>query len=233
MLQAVILSQEHESQYEAESVLQILPSIIISAAGKALTVTCIGTGRGSSQYSTWCVDVATNARTMLHYSSAAGFPKKGMPDYAAMAVQLGLHAASLPQYVVVWGAAYYIADDLCKVPDGAQLTVANLFSNNSVDAKTLQTSLPFMAAFANVSNPQTITIRNVSVAIPDFEKRKPGFGGGLGGTGKVYGDLGTGKFALANKQTGVQLMQCPVDVDKPEESAAKVKTLINAYMSKE
>jgi hypothetical protein len=53
----------------------------------------------------------------------------------------------------------------------------------------------------------------------------------LGGTGEVYGDLGTGKFALANKQTGVQLVQCPVDVDKPEESAVRVKGVIHACMS--
>jgi hypothetical protein len=105
---------------------------------------------------------------MLHYSSAAGFPKKGVPDYAAMIDALAVHASHSPAYVLIWGAAYYVADAAHKVPDQAQLSRGNSASNNFVDAKTLQTSLPFMAAFANVSNPQTITIRNVSVRFAGF-----------------------------------------------------------------
>ena len=91
------------------------------------TVLCVGSGRGSSQYSTWTVTVdyltgRVQDAVIIHSSNASGFPKEGAPNFSSMRTYILQHVGLNPDYVLVWGSAYYVANKNYRFPDGGRFS---------------------------------------------------------------------------------------------------------------
>ena len=242
-----ILSTEDETIYEARGVLnQVFYDVggnylksaynwlasFVSEPTTTFRVTNVATGRGSSQYSTY--DVVVDYLTgnvlelkLIHNSHSTGFPKEGKPKFDDMRAALSEHASFNPEYVIVWGAAYYVADDSIKFKDKGLFTASEMYrlpmGSRFID------KLPFMDLFPKTP---TLALRNLSTINGNF---KPGWGLGLifptGFRHDVYGDLGSGKWNLVKTKTGEVLSTCETSVDDPAGSALRVNECIGKFYS--
>jgi len=194
-------------------------------------ITCIGSGRGSCQFSTWSVDVdyltgKVLTSKMLHSTKSSGFPKNRDADFGAMTTALEEHVEFNPDYVLLWGAAYYIASPKFKFEDNGvfKQEVMNTLPMGSCFSK----ELPFMDKF---SNTPSLALRNLSTSTGDF---KPGWGSGLefpdGKRTDVYGDLGSGKFNLVETSSGKVLDTCQVSIEDPKKAAIEVSAILDKYL---
>lgn len=237
-----ILSSDQETDLEARSV---IAAVMLGVIGSLPTrmwywfmsfvtsptiefiVTTIGSGRGSSQYSTWRVTVSyltgkVESAEMIHKSKSSGFPKSGEPNFDDMRASLSEHVGLKPDFVLMWGAAYYVANS-SKFPDKGDFGPEMM--NTLPTGQAFQEELPFLDLF---SQTPVLALRNLKTASGDF---KPGWGSGLeipdGFLPEVYGDLGSGKYNLVELSTGKVLATCEVSVDDPIGSANRVNQIQN------
>jgi hypothetical protein len=235
-----ILMSPEETEFEARSV---IAAVMLGVTGSLpmrmwnwfmsfvtnptteFIVTAIGSGRGSSQYSTWRVTVSyltgkVESAEMIHKSKSSGFPKSGEPNFDDMRASLSEHVGLKPDFVLMWGAAYYVANS-SKFSDKGDFGPEMM--NTLPTGQAFQKELPFLDLF---NQTPVLALRNLKTASGDF---KPGWGSGLeipdGFFPEVYGDLGSGKYNLVEISNGKVLATCDVSVDDPVGSAQRVNQI--------
>lgn len=242
-----ILSTEDETIYEARGVLNEVfydvkghflkrtfnwLSFFVHEPITTFIVTNVATGRGSSQYSTYevIVDYLTGnvlRLNMLHQSHSSGFPKKEQPKFDDMRAALSEHVPFNPDYVIVWSAAYYVANYSTKFKDKGLFTASEM--SNLPKSESFTDKLPFLDLFPKTP---TLALRNISTINGNF---KPGWGSGLIFPKEyrhdVYGDLGSGKWNLVKTLTGEVITSSETSIDDPDGSALRVNECLEKFFS--
>jgi hypothetical protein len=241
-----ILPQKEEDEYEARGVIEATMPVVSAPFMircinwvkswclnpiTTFTVTCMGSGRGSCQFSTWLVkvDYCTGRvlkMILIHTTGTdTGFPKSGEPKFDDMRAELSEHVCYNPDFFLLWGSAYYVAPKSLKFEDEGRFHSESM--NNLPNGGQFSGVLPFMDLFLDTP---TLALRTLNTPTGEF---KPGWGAGLefphGYTTEVYGNLGSGAFNLVDAKTGKALVTCEVSSDTPEESAKMVCEKLENY----
>jgi hypothetical protein len=239
------LDSENESNFESTGVINslmhgarggLLSRIInwfqswYSYPTTTFTVFTMRSGRGTNDYRTYTVEVDYLSGNVVnikneHYTNTSGFPKEGEPNYNQMLTAANEHVHLNPDFVFVWGSAYYLAND-SKFSDGGEFQTSSL--ENLPTANSFTQELPFLSGF---SHTPTMVLRNLKLSSGNF---KPGWGTGLvfpeNVRKNVYGDLGSAEFKLIKTSTGEKLTCCDVDVNKMEESAISIQSILEHWV---
>ena len=133
-----------------------------------------------------------------------------------------------PNFILIWGSAYYVCDDSIKFQDQGDFN--DTIMNQLPLGSTFVDNLPFMDLFPNTP---CLALRYLKTPTGIF---KPSWGSGLVfpdgvGTSK-YGDLGSGQWKLVDTKNGTILTSCDVSVKDPKQSAQNVmETYVKFFCS--
>jgi deoxycytidylate deaminase len=168
-------------------------------------------GRGSTQFV-----VVDSSGTVLHKAYADGFPKEGEVSYdRKRAAAQQVHAAFGDQItlIVAFGALWYMHE-----ANGAPV-----LADKAVLPETFMScgrDFPMGFLTESFQDTKMTVIRNVTT--PDGKLRKITWGGGLDAP---FIDLGSGKAALVDPETGAQSQNTDLPNGVPE-IAALLKTMV-------